>query len=239
MAVTMPGACPVCDGSAMTFARTFPRRIGGTVNVFYCMECESASSPFAPPNAPSDDVEWHKSVFKRNLDFADALLDAVAPRGPLLDVGCSIGSLLLAARNRGIPGVGYDLNPWSVAYGKEAFGLDLRNELWTPSKTEDVKFITCIMVLEHIHQPRGLLRDLIQTSLRHHAPLFLSVPFFERPQWKQLRTDNLAEPSHFFSQPHVHVTHFSRKGLERAARDFGANVVRPLTAGGWPGMLIS
>jgi len=237
-----PDACPVCASPYMSFVKEWPRKIGGTTNLFYCMDCESFSSPQSRPNLESDQTDWHVSVLERNLGWSDTLLEMLknaGVKGPIVDVGCGIGSLLIAAERRGVSGTGFDLDAHAIKYGQEKFGLDLRPELWTRDTVKDFGLITCVSVLEHIHQPRPMIAEMLQAAKDRKASVYLSVPFVDRNAWGHLKTDNLATPGHLFAQPHVHVTHFSHKGMEAVCRQFGAvDYQRIDIPKGWHGVLI-
>jgi 2-polyprenyl-3-methyl-5-hydroxy-6-metoxy-1,4-benzoquinol methylase len=226
----------------MAWVKKLPVKIGGSVDLYYCMECESFSSPFAPTIAsPHTQVNWHKSVLERNLAWSADLLSQlkeIGVRGPIVDVGCGIGSLLLAARNFGMSGVGYDLDVPACQYGREQFDLDLRGENWSLETSPDFELISCISVLEHIHQPRDLIAQMIHAAKERKATVFLSVPFLNRDWWRFLHTDS-GTSGHVFEYPHVHVTHFSHKGMETVCRQFGASSLEMVrVARGWVGFLI-
>lgn len=227
LGLAFPATCPICLSPYITFVKNLPRRLGGEVALFYCMACESACSPLSPSTAHSDVTAWHLSVHDRNKAWASALFDKIGAKGPIVDIGCGIGSLLFAAREKGLAGTGYDLNPWASELGRTRFGLDLRTENWSRSSAPPAKTITCISVLEHIHQPRKLIFDLVGAVQDLKATLFISVPFFSRAQWPKLLTDNL-QPGHFFEVPHAHVTHFSPTALEKLCLEAGAGSVEAL-----------
>lgn len=238
-AVAIPDRCPICTSPYLTFVKSLPRKVGGYVDLFYCMECESACSPNSPEGKPGDDTAWHLSVHDRNIGWGRELFSTIGGRGPVVDVGCGIGSLLCAAREMGLSGVGFDTNPYAAPKGRDLFQLDLRSEFWSRDTTPDAGIFTCIMVLEHIHQPRALLKDLVQATVERDAVLFVSVPFFDRGEWRHLRTDNLETPGHFFGVPHAHVSHFSSKAMERLLTEFGArSFERHVVARSWPGYLV-
>jgi 2-polyprenyl-3-methyl-5-hydroxy-6-metoxy-1,4-benzoquinol methylase len=104
------------------------------------------------------------------------------PNGRLpryLDVGCSTGFVVEAARDQGWEAIGIDLNPSAVEYGR-ARGLDLRTVA-----LEDADFATGTFhavslfdVLEHLLDPRRTLRacaDLLAPG----GILFIYVPNFD------------------------------------------------------------
>lgn len=226
----------------MTWVRALPRKVGGTTDLFYCKDCESHSSPQSPPNPETNQTEWHKKVLERNLGWSEQLLDALwaeGVSGPIVDVGCGIGSLLLAAKRRQISGTGYDLDGDAIRYGKSEFGLDLRAELWTENSVDTFGLITCISVLEHIHQPRPMIAEMLRSAQARQASVYLSVPFIDRVWWPATRDADTLRPGHLFEHPHVHVAHFSHKGMETVCRQFGATDYRLVNvAKAWYGALI-
>jgi SAM-dependent methyltransferase len=229
--------CPVCT-SRLTAWRGQYRQGEITVDLFYCLDCESFASPSATPLMRSTALGWHLSVEDRNLGFADALFASLGIAAPvLLDIGCGTGTLVKKARMLGGGGTGFDIDAISVEYGR-SIGLDLRSELWTPdTPVERPTLITCIMVLEHIHQPRALLRDLVAASRKYDAPLFVSVPWFERSWWRYLTLPDTGEGFHPLRFPADHVTHFSKAGFEKVAREFGANDLHFITSH-WSGFVV-
>lgn len=237
-----PDSCPICNSGFVSWFKTLPKKIGGSVELFYCLECGSFFSPFSTPYTPPDgQVAWHKSVFERNTKWARQLITKFEEHGvmgSIVDVGCGIGSLNFTARQMGYSGIGFDLDTHSCAYGRKEFKLDLRGELWTDTTSPDFRLLTCISVFEHIHYPRQLLRQMVQAAVTRKAALYISVPFFERNAWPHLLTENLTQ-GHPFEYPHAHVTHFTRRGLEKACFEFGAARVEELSIPkAWAGLLI-
>lgn len=241
--INLPKTCPICASPYMSWVKKLPRKIGGTVELYYCMECESFSSPFSEPSTnTASQIEWHKGVLDRNLKWSHNLLQQLSAKGvkgAIVDVGCGIGSLLKAAQSIGISGIGYDLDTKACEYGRTEFSLDLRGELWSAKKSPDFGLITCISVLEHIHSPRNMIGDMIKTAREKNARVFFSVPFLNRDWWRFIHTDSLAS-GHPFEYPHAHVSHFSHRGLETVCRQFGAKEFEFIRIkGGWTGMLIA
>jgi SAM-dependent methyltransferase len=104
-------------------------------------------------------------------------LDIGRPR--YLDVGCSTGFVVEAARDRGWAAVGIDLNPSAVEFGA-ARGLDLRVASLEDSGFARGSFdaVSLFDVLEHLLDPVRTLR----ASVRLLAPggiLFLYVPNYD------------------------------------------------------------
>jgi SAM-dependent methyltransferase len=235
-----PSSCPVCAAPYTAYVKV----VKG-VELFACLQCLSFFSPFAPQQPPRDESKWHISVAERNVAWARELFKKLDP-GYVLEIGTGIGTVLRAAREAGGDGVGFDIDSASIEYGRSELGLDLRAEYWTCNTELPIKptCILCIMVLEHIHQPRELLGDLMRASKQANCPLFVSVPWFNHNWWPYLLSDassgsfQVGSSFHPLAQPDVHVTHFSHAGFKAACRDFGATEFEQLTAGGWTGFVV-
>ncbi len=159
--------------------------------------------------------------------------------GLVLDVGCGIGSYLLEAREAGLSAVGFDLDKDAVDFGCSEFQLDLRSEMWTTKLGLKTNLILCINVLEHIHQPRALLEELITASNTNSCPLFIALPFVVRAHWPHFKEEDTTRAGNLFEYPHVHVAHFSEIGFQKAAEDLGAKTLKRLKVGQLTGYLIN
>jgi 2-polyprenyl-3-methyl-5-hydroxy-6-metoxy-1,4-benzoquinol methylase len=104
-------------------------------------------------------------------------LDAPAPR--YLDVGCSTGFVVEAARAAGWNATGIDLNPSAIAFGA-ARGLDLRALALEDAGFESGSFdaISLFDVLEHLLDPVRTVRACA-SLLRPGGILFLYVPNYD------------------------------------------------------------
>lgn len=232
--------CPICLSEHTLLAAVLDDEPNPPVDLIFCMNCHSASSPFAKPYPPHSALKWHLSVADRNTKFSLDLFRDLGINVPrVLDIGCGTGTLIAAAKTLGGDGRGYDLDIHGIKHGCE-LGLDLKGEMWSSSlETPSINLITCISVLEHIHQPRDLLGDLIKKSNELDCMLFISVPFFTKDWWHYLR-EPFGDVFHPFKPPRVHVSHFSPEGFEMAARSLGALRLKPmLRRMGWNGYLIN
>jgi 2-polyprenyl-3-methyl-5-hydroxy-6-metoxy-1,4-benzoquinol methylase len=100
-----------------------------------------------------------------------------APR--LLDVGCSTGFVVEAARTQGWEAVGIDLNPSAIEYGRSR-GLDVRTVSLESAGFERGTFdaVALFDVLEHLLDPGRTLRASIDL-LAPDGILFLYVPNYD------------------------------------------------------------
>lgn len=210
--------------------------------VYFCMKCESFSSPNAKPvlNGGSA-LSWHKTVHDRNSQWSEELLANFSKAGlmpkHIVEIGCGIGTFLKVAKGHGIDSIGYDSDAESVEYGRAQFGLDLRSELWTLGEAQmlDSPLLVSISMLEHIQFPRQLIKDMFDYIKLTSGSMFISVPFANPPQWTYFLNNTVP----CGAPANIHVTLFSEKGLCTVFREFGATKFTKISAGGWIGYIIS
>jgi 2-polyprenyl-3-methyl-5-hydroxy-6-metoxy-1,4-benzoquinol methylase len=96
-----------------------------------------------------------------------------------LDVGCSTGFVVEAARARGWDAIGIDLNPSAIEYGKGR-GLDLRTVALEDAGFAPGSFdaVSLFDVLEHLFDPVRTVRACVEL-LAPDGILFLYVPNFD------------------------------------------------------------
>ena len=126
-------------------------------------------------------IKSHEYRVKRfgteRVDLMSRHLDVPRPR--YLEVGCSTGFVVEAARDRGWIAVGTDLNPSAVEYGRTR-GLDLRTVALEDADFAPASFdaVSLFDVLEHLLDPDRT----VQACKRLLAPggiLFLYVPNYD------------------------------------------------------------
>ncbi len=119
-------------------------------------------------------ARWRRRVAKSRRQIRDVLNHAA--RGPLLDVGCSLGYTLLAARELGLEASGADLSDVAVARCRE-LGFDTRLAGMEALPWPDAAFslVTMKHVLEHTATPRVALRE-VRRVLAPGGGLFIAVP---------------------------------------------------------------
>lgn len=142
-------------------------------------------------------------------------LDAVKPR--YLDVGCSTGFVVEAAREAGWDAIGTDLNPSAVAFGRSR-GLDLR-----PVALDDAGFVPASFdavslfdVVEHLHDPGRTLASCVRL-LRPGGIVFLYVPNYDSASRLLMGADaHFIWPTHHLNYytPATMPDFLKRQGLE-------------------------
>ena len=154
----------------------------------------------------------------------------------IIDIGAGTGTLLKTAMEFGSQGIGYEVNPLTQPYAREVNGVDVRSEFWSKqTNCGNFTLLTCVMVMEHIPQPRALIRDMVEACIANGAALFISVPFFFGIQWHFINDpDPGTRGTQFFDQD-VHMMHFSPQGMENLLREFGMTSIVWVRKGIWHG----
>lgn len=181
-------SCPLC-GSA-DFGLLYPSTLGKKreassqynctshglgihPDIFRCRGCSMVFNEAAPASRnvageyeQVEDPEYLAQRESRRLTFHRELdaIEAIQPKGDLLDVGCYTGFFLECARDRGWNVTGVEPSRWAARYATDDLGLDVFNgpiERFASDRTFDV--ITMWDVLEHVPNPVEVL-----TILRRH-----------------------------------------------------------------------
>lgn len=247
----VPGrSCPVC---AKPDSITFVRNIIGdrtelTLDLYFCLFCESFHIPqhYHEDDAQlAQDLEWSKSVERRNKRFLGRLHRELHIRGvdlsSVLEIGCGHGTALDFFRETTESQVaGYDVNRQAIEYGRAHFGIDtLHDEFWTADTPRNpATIILSMSVLEHIAQPRPIFAEMAKAARQDDAMVFVSVPLVDPVVWHHVIAPDLRAPDNVFTNTDVHITMFSSKGLVYLANEFGCTHAEEVRAGGWSGLLM-
>jgi 2-polyprenyl-3-methyl-5-hydroxy-6-metoxy-1,4-benzoquinol methylase len=150
----------------------------------------------------------------------------VAHRGRLLDVGCSAGSFLVAARERGWKVRGIDVSPAAVEHASHAHGLDVSVATLEDSELKERSFdvITVFECIEHMLEPRTAMHAAA-ALLRERGLLVITTPnvdgFVPRVTYCLLgRTLGAWEHP---TPPH-HLYQFSKRTLSTMLNDLGFEI---------------
>ena len=103
-------------------------------------------------------------------------IDALVPRGRMLDVGCWTGSFLAAAKEQGWEPVGVEPSVWASARARER-GLVVHTGELADIELPNAHFsaIVCCDVLEHLVDPGPTLARFAEL-LHDNGVLYLTVP---------------------------------------------------------------
>lgn len=110
----------------------------------------------------------------------DRLLDQLGGAGRVLDVGCSVGHFLLRAQARGYEVEGLEIEPEALAAARAA-GLTVHEATLEEKQYPDASFdvVALLGLIEHVPNPRGLLREVHRILRPGGAVVFNGVPNVE------------------------------------------------------------
>lgn len=160
-----------------------------------------------------------RRVAKARRQILDAL-EATAP-GRLLDVGCSLGYTLEAARSLGLDAAGVDVSSHAIDECRR-LGFDARRGTLDALPFEDGAFAIAVLkhVFEHTPTPRRTLAEL-RRVLAPGAAVFLAVP--NGDYFKAVRSP---ATSRFFrgEAARAHFVYYTPATLSRLVEEEGFRV---------------
>jgi hypothetical protein len=235
-----PIACVACGHPEMSYVRTIrSRRRPIFLPLFFCPSCNSFAMPSDYDQQIADPeraIAFHKKILERNLAWGGALIEfLLASKFPLSgfhEIGCGNGAVLKCAADKGISNaIGYEMNP-HMSYFAQTLGVDIRNEMWTEDNTlPPASILACLSVLEHINDPRGLVRGFGDYAQRHDAFCIVNVPIIRESKWSFVFQPY--EQGSPFDAADSHVLYFSPNGLEALLTKSGATNIQQKRVGGW------
>lgn len=146
----------------------------------------------------------------------------VSPR--LLDVGCSSGEFLYAAKKRGFETYGVELNSLTANIA-EANGLNVKIGTLEDAHFENDIFDAVFLgdIIEHVPNPRALLIEC-ERILKQGGVLIISTPnldsFWAKATFKLYAWFTI--PWSVLTPPH-HLFQFSESNLKKLLKEFGFN----------------
>jgi len=217
-----------CDDCGLVYTRT-PR--------------PRAQDHYAVPQ--SEFSEKYDAIFQgtaphpRDSNYDEALiaLESACPGGALLDVGSHCGFFLRRARARGWRTKGVEPSPVTSALARARFGLDVETGYLDETfPAESVDAVTLLDVLEHVGDPRLLLRQVARV-LRPGGVVLVKVPnvSYALVKYRVLRRIPGAIADAFDAREHL--VHYSLRTLTRLLEEEGfklelLTVPLPIQTGG-------
>lgn len=183
--------CNLCGGDDTKFIRA-----DSGYSIRRCTACGLIYVSPQPRFSADEDVEYLSrepaSTSGEGFGSAELMADALkdllefAGRpGRVLDVGCGYGFFLAAAREQGWTVAGVDVSHLGVEFASQRLGLGdvhrghLASAPYPPASFDAV---TMFNVLEHVTDPRSLLRDALRL-LRPGGTLLVRVPNMAFHHW--------------------------------------------------------
>ena len=178
---------------------------------------------------PSSPEAWYDAWYFRHccgrpyerspewLEFfgriADRIVTDIGPR-TVMDVGCAMGFLVEALRDRGVEAFGIDISEYALQHVRE----DIRPYVWKASILDPLPsrydLIVCIEVLEHLPSSE------VEKAINHLCQAADDILFSSTPH-------DFGEPTHLNAQPPEYwAEQFARRGFFRDV-DFDASFITP------------
>jgi SAM-dependent methyltransferase len=171
--------------------------------------------------------EWlARTLWSDVRDVCEALLPDVSPRS-LVDIGCGPGHLLTFLAEAGWQVAGVELSQEAAARARQA-GHAIHGSIpeLVSAYPEGFHAATLLNVLEHVHDPVGVLRSA-HAALRPGGVVVVRVPndFSELQELARQRLHS--DP--WWVAPPDHIHYFDFASLEKTIEDCGFKVAERLT----------
>lgn len=175
--------------------------------------------------------EYFTVEFKIKEDFSQGYQDILNSleeyklTGRLLEIGCSTGSMLIAAQKKGWLPFGTEISEQSASYGIKRHQLNIFiGELCDAHFPGDYfDTVLLIQTLEHLGDPDGYIKEC-QRILRKGGALFISVPNFKGITLSLLK-------KRYFYVSSQHLFYFSPKSIKTLLSKRGFRITRLNTQG--------
>jgi SAM-dependent methyltransferase len=223
--------CDVCGSTDRS-------RLIEVVDGAYC-ECGSCGLVYANP-MPSNLTELNEEDFSARFDGYAAKIDSrraayrrrlkpfsrYRQTGNLLEIGCSTGALLAAARDLGWQVKGVEPNTITSAYARDELGLDVITGTVETAGLEENFFdlVYSQAVLEHVRHPLATLKE----SLRVLRPG--GIFYAETVNWDSYTRRLLGEHWKYLA-PTSHVHLFTPRNVITLCEHAGLEHVQTRTTG--------
>lgn len=206
-------ACPLCKGlEARFYSQRWRNRIVvcrgcGLFYVNPVPAAEELARRVAGAEDYTNDQLQKRDYFRLRAVRLFERVERLIRPGDLLDVGCSIGTELLVARERGWRGVGVELSRSALAHARAA-GLTVHDRPLEACAFADASYdlVTANHVFEHVIEIGGLVGE-IRRVLRPGGYLFVSVPNLNG--WKRY----IRRGGYFWCLHDDHFLHFAPRTL--------------------------
>jgi len=121
--------------------------------------------------------KWFSPIIRNLVDSGGMKLPPFPSPGKMLEVGCARGAFLSSMRDRGWEAWGLELAQKPATYAREVLGLNViqgkAEEMEFPEESFDL--VVAWMVIEHLHDPVGVL-TAIRKTLKKDGYFTFSIP---------------------------------------------------------------
>lgn len=162
----------------------------------------------------SNDSEFYTNLYTKGL----RAIEATAPKGNILDIGCSAGNFLDIALASQWKTIGVELNEKEAAYAAQKGHTIHTQLLESVSFSEKLGAVTLWDVFEHLKDGRAYLTQ-IKTLLSHDGVIFLQIPSADSLAAKILR-----EKCQMFDGIE-HVNLYSYRAIQKLSHECGLKIL--------------
>lgn len=216
---TLPGTFPVGRCRACGLAYANPRLGDAALTAAYTACGAAEADARAPSTPPGPFTRWWRHTTQRQV------VGDWVQQGPVLDVGCNNGDLMLAVRERGLEVAGIETSATGVRVCRDR-GLQVTQGRWEDVSLPDETLGTILMshVLEHFGDPLRAL-EKARRALRPGGRIVIAVPNSRGAVARLFR-------SHWHGwDPPYHLTHFDPRALATMLGRAGFKVTHLSTRG--------
>lgn len=212
------------------------KRFGKEKDIVKCCKCDLIyCSPREQLESMLEIYEnnyWHdfqitvgeKKIEERHQEFEMISVERIEyiqkfrNTGKFLDVGCSLGYLVNAAKNKGFDAYGIDLNQKDLSFGSEKYSVNLKKSLIKDYDSWDFDVIASFNVIEHVSYPNKMLFEM-KKRIKQDGLVVIGTHDIEcknhlqeKENWKHII-------------PNEHMYFFSIKSLNNLAQDVGLKLI--------------
>lgn len=227
-------ACPICHSEESSKYYDVNSE-GQLYSVETCHNCSHHYTRFNfeidPELLYNDEVyqvvDNRDSVYSKIMDreYGNVLeqIGKLYPKGSrLLDFGSGKGVFLNLAQKAGFRCTGVETAEARADFAEKKYGLEIIRTMYTsgPVSNEAYDVITLFHVLEHLPEPKELLRNLIKDNLKQNGMLIMEVPNLSSLQ------SGIAKDKWMHLDIPRHLSHFSKIRLEEFCNELDLKIVR-------------
>lgn len=206
-------ACPVCDATGAKPLLRAPDRLHGRQERYTLVRCPACSLVWLNHPPKPEDMHLHYTDAYHNLisaggqnsphrwQFRKKAIAQYKQSGALLDLGCSSGSFLEFMRGESWKLYGIEMSPDCARTAEEISGAKVfvGDILDAPFQRASFDVITCFDVLEHLYQPREVIKK-IREWLKPGGIFYVLVPNLDSAEARVFGSywHGLEMPRHLF-----------------------------------------
>jgi 2-polyprenyl-3-methyl-5-hydroxy-6-metoxy-1,4-benzoquinol methylase len=209
-----------------------PKNLSARYSQSFLAKCRQCNLVFSTLIPSSDELDQHYSQYPRNAEVSQLTTSVYAAwiqtwqnqgYSTHLDFGCGSGDLVDYANRNGFESVGIELNLETIIkLVNRGIRVESLNEVLIKPKTYDV--ITIIEVIEHVSDPKSILKELNE-KLNKDGLLFITTPNFNslnryllKNMWRALWYPD-------------HINIFSKSSIERILYNSGFSNINIRSSG--------